>query len=132
MAKPRNLGDTELVVSEIAVQSFGYFTAEEAWTPAVNAYETEACLEIMIDLAGVDRSSIEVIARPGRLTIRGIRKPPQPECEDGSAIRILAMEIDSGAFKRPLPLPRRSIIDAIESRYDRGILRITVPLSPGD
>lgn len=128
MAKPRNLGDTELVVSEVVVQSFGYFPAQEAWTPAVNAYQTEGCFEVFVDLSGVDRESLDVRAQPGRLTIRGVRQPPQPQCEEGASLRILAMEIDAGPFKRVIALPRRSRIDGIESRYDRGLLWLSVPL----
>lgn len=128
MAKPKSLGDHELVVSEVAVQSFGFFPAEEAWTPAMNVYETEDGVELFIDLADVPRESIEVSAEPGRLKIRGRRVPPQPRREAGRSFRILAMEIDAGPFRRTIALPRRVRLDAIESRYERGILWVRLPM----
>lgn len=128
MAKPKALGDTELVVSEVVVQTFGFYPAEESWTPAMNAYETEEAVELFFDLADVPRESIEVSAEPGRLIIRGRRVPPQPACESGHTFRIRAMEIDWGPFKRSIALPRRVRLDAIESRYERGILWVRLPL----
>lgn len=128
MSKPRTLGDTELVVSEVVVQTFGFYPAEESWTPAMNAFETEDGVELFFDLADVPRESIRVTAEPGRLIIRGRRVPPQPESEPGHTFRILAMEIDWGPFKRTIALPRRVRLDAIESRYERGILRVRLPL----
>jgi HSP20 family protein len=128
MAKPKALGDTELVVSEVVVQTFGFYPAEESWTPAMNAYETEDAVELFFDLADVPRESIEVTAEPGRLIIRGQRVPPQPRCQPGQTFRILAMEIDWGPFKRIVALPRRVRLDAIESRYERGILWVRLPL----
>ena len=76
MAKPKTLGDTELVVSEVVVQTFGFYPAAESWTPAMNAFETEDAVELFFDLADVPRESIEVTAEPGRLILCGRRVPP--------------------------------------------------------
>lgn len=128
MAKPKSLGDTEMVVSEVVVQSFGFFKADQSWTPAMNVYETDRCVELYLDLAGVPRESIKVRAEPGRLTVTGVRRPPQPARDAGKQVRILAMEIDSGPFRRTVALPRRVRLDQIESRYEAGILYVRLPL----
>jgi HSP20 family molecular chaperone IbpA len=94
----------------------------------MNAYETDDGVELFFDLADVPRESIEVTAEPGRLIIRGRRVPPQPKCEPGHTFRIRAMEIDWGPFKRSIALPRRVRLDAIESRYERGILWVRLPM----
>lgn len=130
MPKPKTLGDTELVVSEVVVQTFGFYPAEESWTPAMNAFETEDAVELFFDLADVPRDSIRVTAEPGRLILCGRRVPPQPQCEPGHSFLIRAMEIDWGPFRRSIALPRRVRIDAIESRYERGILWVRLPMQP--
>ena len=54
----------------------------------------------------MDRSAIELVLVPGRLTISGRRALPEPSHKEGHAMQVLAMEIDHGPFERVIDLPR--------------------------
>ncbi len=50
----------------------------QKWQPAINAFRCEAAVRICVDLAGVDRSHIDLTVEPRRVVIRGTRIPPEP------------------------------------------------------
>src|SRR5215216_8083006 len=82
-----------------------------AWQPAINAYRCETCIRICVDLAGVDRSLIDLTVEPRRVLIRGTRELPEPSHAEGHAVQLLAMEIDYGRFEREMTLPAEVEID---------------------
>src|SRR5213592_10833 len=86
-------GALQDVTYELSRSQFSRF-APHAWEPAINAYRCEACIRICVDLAGVDRSLIDLIVEPRRDQRRPDRQLPEPTHEEGSAVRLLAMEID--------------------------------------
>src|SRR5688572_28784197 len=96
------LGD---VVYQLTKVQFSHVSSPEAWQPALNAYRCKECIAICLDLAGVDRKSIELRVESRRLLIRGHRQPPEPEGADNKAVQILVMEIDYGTFQREVLLP---------------------------
>ena len=53
-----------------------------AWRPAINAYRCEDCIRICVDLAGVDRSDIDLTIGDQHLSIRGVRDVPEPSGEE--------------------------------------------------
>lgn len=107
----------------------------QGWSPAVNAYRLPGRLEVCVDLAGVDRSAIEVHVEEGRLTIRGRRPTPLPPSAapgDGDhpaePIHIIAMEIDDGEFERQITLPRGVHIREATAEQVNGMLWVKLPL----
>ncbi len=80
----------------------------------------------------MDKQKIDVHVEPGRLTIRGEREAPQPPTDEpagrSSAVRIVMMEIDHGPFCRQITLPEQADLARVESRYDRGMLWVHIPL----
>src|SRR5947207_14501571 len=62
---------------ELSRSHFSRF-APQAWQPAINAYRCETCIQICVDLAGVDRSLIDLSAEPRRLVIRSELELPEP------------------------------------------------------
>ncbi|MFI4859610.1 MAG: Hsp20/alpha crystallin family protein [Phycisphaerales bacterium JB063] len=113
-------------MTRVVTQVFGAVPAEQGWSPALNCYESAGALFVCVDLAGVERESIEVSVQPGRLMIRGQRATPQPE--RGTPQRIHCMEIDAGPFERALALPTAVDLDRVTSRYHDGLLWIELPL----
>ena len=87
------------ITYELSRSQFSRF-APQAWQPAINAYRCDTCIRICVDLAGVDRSRIDLTVEPRRLVIRGTRELPEPTGDEGCAQQLLAMEIDYG-----LPAP---------------------------
>src|SRR6266850_251411 len=92
------------ITYELSRSQFFRF-APQAWQPAINAYRCENCIRICVDLAGVDRSLIDLTIEPRRLVIRGARDLPEPTDAEGRAVQWLAMEIDYGPFEREVQLP---------------------------
>src|SRR5881409_3386093 len=114
------------VTRELSRSQFSRFA--HAWEPAINAYRCEACIRICVDLAGVDRSLIDLIVEPRRVVIRCTRELPEPTHEEGSAVRLLAMEIDYGPFIREVALPVEVEIDQAQAEQRNGLLWISLLL----
>src|SRR6266436_1401098 len=112
------------VTYELARSQFQF--APHTWEPAINAYRCETCIRICVDLAGVERSKIDLIVEPQRVVIRGTRGLPEPTHEEGSAMQLLAMEIDYGPFMREVPLPAEVEIDQAHTEQRNGLLWISL------
>jgi HSP20 family protein len=111
---------------ELSRSQFSRFA--HAWQPAINAYRCETCIRICVDLAGVDRSVIDLTVEPRRVVIRGTRELPEPSHSEGHALRLLAMEIDYGPFERQMALPVEVEIDEAHAEQRNGLLWILLPL----
>jgi HSP20 family protein len=114
------------VTYELARSQFQF--APHAWEPAINAYRCEKCVRICVDLAGVERSQIDLIVEPQRVLIRGARELPEPTHAEGRAVRLLAMEIDYGPFEREVALPAEVEVDQARAEQRNGLLWISLPL----
>lgn len=120
------------LVSKLWQWHHGDFCPVDTWAPPINLYRLERRLEVCVDLAGVDRKSIDVNIEPGQLVIRGIRHAPEPPHDQREGMRILAMEIDHGRFCRTIELPNVVDLPRVESEYKNGLLWIRLPLrDPG-
>ncbi len=116
------------VTYELSRSHFSQF-APQAWEPDINAYSCEHCIRICVDLAGVDRSEIDLMVEPQRVIIRGTRELPEPTREEGRALRLLAMEIDYGPFEREVLFPTEVDVDQAHAEQRNGLLWITLPIS---
>src|SRR2546428_7267466 len=96
------------VTYELSRSQFSRFA--HAWEPAINAYRCETCIRICVDLAGVERSLIDLTVEPRRVVIRGRRELPEPNRAEGHTVQLLAMEIDYGPFEREVTLPAQAEI----------------------
>ena len=93
------------------------------WRPDADTYETATTVEIMVDLAGVDEDDFEVQLFEDALVVEGRRQ--LPSCQEGAVYH--AAGIRQGPFRVELPLPAPVDPERVEARYDRGLLRITLP-----
>ena len=107
---------------------FSHFVRHAAWRPPINAYRCESCISICVDLAGVDRSDIELIIEGQRLSIRGERAVPEPGGKEDPARQMIAMEIDYGSFEREVQLPDEVEIKKVRAEQKNGFLWIYLPL----
>ena len=87
--------------------------------PPGDVYETGSAFFICLEVAGADRSALEVIVRDKTLFISGKRKLKVP-----AGARVHQMEIDCGHFHKAFELPCVVKEDAIQSRYEDGMLII--------
>lgn len=102
--------------------------APHTWQPAINAFRCETAVRICVDLAGIDRSRIDVTLEPRRVVVRGTRDAPEPTEEQGRAVQTLALEIDYGPFEREVDLPAEVDVDRSHAEQENGMLWICLPL----
>lgn len=99
--------------------------AGHIWQPQINAFRCAAAIRVCVDLAGVDKSLIDLTVEPRRVLIRGEREAPEPT---EHTTQILALEIDYGPFEREVQLPVE--VDAEHTRAEQkdGFLWIYLPV----
>jgi HSP20 family protein len=94
------------------------------WAPPVDFYENERELVIQIEIAGIDRDSIEIEFNGNQITIKGDRpvtfKPGEAVCH--------RLERQHGQFRRELTLPVAVSAEKIEATYDAGVLMVVLPI----
>jgi HSP20 family molecular chaperone IbpA len=98
------------------------------WQPAVNAYRAEDSIRICVDLAGVERATIDLRLEPKRITIRGTRDVPKPADVKERDLQMLIMEIDYGPFERTIGLREEIDVKKAHAEPQNGLLWIYLPL----
>lgn len=101
---------------------------DNSWQPSINAFLCEDCLKVCVDLAGVAKDEVDVTVEPGLLRIRGMRTAPEPVPPEGKAVRLLALEIDSGPFERTIRIPKEVNVEGVSAEQKNGLLWIRMPL----
>ncbi|HTV40660.1 MAG TPA: Hsp20/alpha crystallin family protein [Candidatus Sulfotelmatobacter sp.] len=118
----------ELVYEMMKLQ-FSHFKPASPWAPSLNVYRGEHCITVCLDLAGVEKDSINLKVEPQRLLVRGRRAAPEPDKDVCKAVQVLAMEIDYGPFERELTLSPMTIDTArVTANHKNGLLWIYLPL----
>jgi HSP20 family protein len=108
---------------------FGNFTdpqgasATRRWAPAMDLVETPDEYVLRADLPGMSEQDVSIEFEGNVLTIAGERKAEHEEQAEGH----YRVERSSGRFSRSLTLPEGVDADAIQARFDRGVLEIRVP-----
>jgi HSP20 family protein len=120
-------GTLHEVTSHMARAGLPHF-APPPWHPAVNAYRCEQCIQICVELAGVNRSAIELTVRSRHVSIRGTRDVAEPDEKNERALQTIAMEIDYGAFERDIHLPADVEVNQVHAEQKNGMLWIHLPL----
>lgn len=94
--------------------------------PQVDCYRTTEpeAFTVVVELAGVDPDAVEVVIADGTLTVAGVRE--RPRC-DGLVYQ--QMELEYGSFLRRVALPEGIDIAGARATYDRGLLKVVVPLA---
>ncbi|SFQ36453.1 Hsp20/alpha crystallin family protein [Hymenobacter arizonensis] len=94
-----------------------------AFSPQVDAYETEKGYQIEVALPGLKREDIKVDFHQGRLTISGERHFKNEQNDR----RYHMVESSYGSFSRSFQLPDTVEPRQIEAQFEDGVLRVTVP-----
>ncbi len=99
---------------------------DEVWTPNCDVYISNSKLNIVIELAGVDKDSIELTFNDSYLLLRGSRDFGVP-CSD---VCFYHMEIETGSFERAIYFPD-VLLDKENPQvtFEKGILKIQFALS---
>ena len=94
--------------------------------PQVDSFRTEdpPSYTVLVDIAGIDPEQVNVTAVEGALFVTGER--PREVCEGRVYHQI---EIEHGPFERVIRLPEDADLTQAEARYERGLLRIEIPVA---
>ena len=91
--------------------------------PQVDCIRSEdpAELKVVVELPGVDPSSVHVVAADRVLMVAGERRRPQVSG------RYRQLEIEYGPFQRRIPLDEPVDASAASARYEQGMLIVSLP-----
>jgi HSP20 family protein len=99
----------------------------QGYRPQADCYRTEdpPALTVVLELPGVDPAGVEVVVSGRTLTVNGERERPRIP-----GARYFAMEIEYGQFHRRLELEEEIDATQASAAYDKGMLKIVLPLAP--
>jgi HSP20 family protein len=91
------------------------------WRPPTDVYETDDCVVVKVEIAGMDEQDFAVSLSANRLVISGVRHDP------AAKLGYQQMEILYGHFETAVHLPRAVDMDNIEATYQNGFLDVRLP-----
>jgi HSP20 family molecular chaperone IbpA len=124
----RDLDDLQVEIQELFADLWqvpGFAGMRRGFRPQCDCFRTDdpPTLHVIVELPGVDPSSVEVSANGRTLTVAGTRERPSVP-----GARYQSMEIDYGAFQRRLELGEEVDAAGASATYDRGMLKLTLPV----
>ena len=98
-----------------------------AWRPPVEVYESPEALEVVAEVAGMEREAFDITIEGDVLTITGSRHD-SASCEHRTYHEA---RIAYGPFAADIHIPFAVDAEAASASYDNGFLRITLPRAKG-
>ncbi len=95
------------------------------FAPRVDTAETDTAYEITAELPGVDEKDVKIAIEDDVLSIAGEKKAEREEKKKDYVLS----ERSYGSFKRAFTLPGNVDVDKIAAKYEKGVLKVTVPKS---
>jgi HSP20 family protein len=97
----------------------------EGFRPNADCYRTDnpPALHIVVELAGVEAESIQVLVAGRTVVVAGRR-----ERTIDPGVRIQQLELDYGPFERQIQLAEDVDSEKTTATYERGLLEITLPV----
>ncbi len=101
----------------------GSLPERASYLPAVDIIEEKDAYQLRVELPGVKREDLNVEVKDNRLTLTGKKENAFENHKDGYRY----FETRYGSFSRSFELPRNVRADAIEAKYEHGILSLRIP-----
>lgn len=95
------------------------------WSPPLNIFETDREIILVIELAGVDPTTVQIEAYPERVRIAGVRQLTLPP----GLRRLHRMEIAAGMFQIEIPFEHAVDPEQSSARSFHGLLEIRLPFA---
>ena len=102
-------------------------TTSQGPFPPVNVFQQGSDLLAIIELAGIDKSSLQIEAKENTIRIAGRKAVSYP---DGGSVH--RRERVAGEFDRTISLPVQLEADGIKAEYRDGVLALFLPRSERD
>jgi HSP20 family molecular chaperone IbpA len=98
----------------------------KTWRPPTDVYETDDCVVVKVEIAGMEKGDFSISLTDRSLTITGVRHDPLADAQ-GLTLSYQQMEIRYGEFKTEVYLPWAIVENEIEATYEDGFLRVVLP-----
>ena len=95
--------------------------------PPINVFQQEGDLLAIIELPGIDKSSLQIEAKKNTIRIAGKKAVSYPD-----GVSVHRRERVAGEFDRTISLPVELEPDGIKAEYRDGILALFLPRSARD
>jgi HSP20 family protein len=95
--------------------------------PDVDVKETDKSIVISAELPGMEEKDVELSVANGYLTLKGEKKEETEKDEEDRHIT----ERRYGSFRRTFPIGEEIEADKISAKFDKGVLKITLPKNHG-
>lgn len=122
-SSPRVINDLFDEVFKGFPTTWGSDTYSKRVFPAVNIHETNEAYHLELAAAGLNKEDFKIQAENDLLTI-SFEKKEETEQTDAKLIR---REFSHQSFKRSFSLDEKINVEAIQARYENGILKLTLP-----
>ena len=96
---------------------------QQLWTLPVDVIETSEAIKLKTSLPGVDPKDINIHVDGNVLTVSAERRFEEKVEKD----KYCWIEQRYGSFNRSLTLPQHSDPEAIQARYENGMVELTIP-----
>ncbi len=93
------------------------------WYPAVDVFESQDRLVVLVEAPGLPPESLRVVFRDRALVVSGERNT----CRSHAGVSYLCLERPHGRFERNIPLEGPLDVSRARATLSRGLLRVTVP-----
>jgi len=93
------------------------------WEPAIDVYETDDQVVVVVELAGVREEDVEIVVDRSTFVIRGERKAASASGHRNYH----QMEIASGYFERGIALPVAVVPGQTKASYRGGLVEVILP-----
>jgi HSP20 family protein len=126
MAIPSEIGDFSDEVRRVYFElgrAFGSESLAGECSPALDLYETDDTLEVTVDLPGVDRAAIRVIAKGDGMLIAGEKSARRAKGDSSFHL----VERGYGRFARVIRLGRPCDTARATATLVNGELRVSIP-----
>lgn len=110
-----------LLGEPVASQRWVAARQHKVWRPPTDVYETDDCVVVKVEIAGMEDADFQLSLDGKRLIISGIRRDP------ASKLGYQQMEILYGHFETDVHLARAIEEDKIEATYQNGFLMVHLP-----
>jgi HSP20 family protein len=104
-------------------RTFGGESLAGQCSPALDMYERDDAIEVVVDLPGVDPTAVRVVAKGDTVLIVGEKAARRPRPESSFHL----VERDFGRFARAVRLGHACDTAAARAHFANGELHITVP-----
>src|ERR1700712_4712886 len=92
--------------------------------PQTNIHETPEAFHLEINAPGRTKEDFKIQVEQGLLTVSFEKKEESAKSEDYKTIR---REFEFRSFKRSFSVDEKINVDAIEAKYEQGVLKLLLP-----